>query len=47
MADKGLHDAQITPSGGLIGFRVADDLLAKEYKEDRQGPKHFSGKNTE
>ncbi|CAL5221468.1 g3664 [Coccomyxa viridis] len=28
---------RITPSGGLIGFKIADDLLTKEYKEENEG----------
>ena len=36
---------QITPSGGLIGFKVADDLLTKEYKEDQEQSSHLSGNN--
>ncbi|CAK0780923.1 hypothetical protein CVIRNUC_005223 [Coccomyxa viridis] len=36
---------KITPSGGLIGFKVADDLLTKEYKEDQEQFSHLSGNN--
>ena len=34
---------QITPSGGLIGFRIADDLLTKEYKEEEEGLAQLGG----
>ena len=34
---------QITPSGGLIGFKIADDLLTKEYKEEKEGPAQIGG----
>ena len=38
---------QITPSGGLIGFNIADDLLTKEYKEDKYTEGHVTGNNKE
>ncbi len=34
---------QVTPSGGLIGFKIADDLLTKEYKEEKEGLAQIGG----
>lgn len=38
---------QIVPSGGLVGFRVAEDLLVKDYNNysEQQAPNQWDGKN--
>ena len=43
--DRQVNALQITPSGGLIGFRIAEDLLTKEYKEDKEKPEILLGGN--
>jgi len=43
--DQQVNALQITPSGGLIGFRIAEDLLTKEYKEDKEKPEILLGGN--
>ncbi|CAL8468757.1 g8297 [Coccomyxa elongata] len=49
--DKRLKDAnaatKIVPSGGLVGFRVAEDLLVKDYNNysEQQAPNQWDGKN--
>ncbi|KAK9915043.1 hypothetical protein WJX75_004069 [Coccomyxa subellipsoidea] len=48
--DKRMKDAntatKIVPSGGLVGFQVAEDLLTKDYDYQNEGaPNPWDGKN--
>jgi len=40
------HLLQIIPSGGLVGYRVAKDLLVKDFKYNKDDSKNlWDGKN--